>query len=94
MRTMILSGLLACTALAVNAQDAAPVSSKSDSWARPAAAASVSYKSTAATVNTDNAKSRFKQGSEQPKFSVQTPLRPNGRPQTLCQQNPTASTCR
>lgn len=99
MRALIAAGC-ACAfmsmALSVSAQNAAPAAQGSDSWSRPASASSVRYRATPASTDSGNGNLRFKDGTEDSRFKVYAnpSARPNGKPSTLCQQTPSASTCR
>ncbi|TBR40225.1 MULTISPECIES: hypothetical protein [Dyella] len=86
--------LLVAASFCAGAQTAPQASSKRDTWSAPVSASSVTYQSTPASVRDVSQESHFKPKDDSRRISVESQHRPNGRPQTLCQQNPTASTCR
>ena len=99
MRRWMMWGIAAaaCAAGVVQGQSVPQASDRSDSWQRPAAASSVAYGSGAvASSREGHGAFRFKDDdkSYDPRFQMSSPKRRYGRPDNICEANPTASTCR
>lgn len=97
MRRWMRSTVTAAVLLAgtVHAQSAPTAS---DSWQRPASSSSAgaAYGSRpATTAHESHSAFRFKDDEKaDPRFQVTSPKRRYGRPDNICEANPTASTCR
>ncbi len=92
----------ACMAAAAQGQSAPQASVRSDSWERPAAsssaAAGTTYasSSSATSARAGHGTFRFKDDDKtyDPRFQLSSPKHRYGRPDSICEANPTASTCR
>lgn len=98
MRAFAASGLVCTLCLLAGsalAQDSKLAKSLSDSWEKPASASTASYRTTPSTAyGQQNGRVSFKVNKESPYIELRSRQTSNGKPSTLCQQNPTASTCR
>jgi hypothetical protein len=93
-RTIFAVTAAAMAAAMAHAQSAPQAS---DSWQRPASSSSATYGSSPATTARDSHSAfRFKDDDKtyDPRFKVSSPKQRYGRPDNICEANPTSSTCR